>query len=115
VVFGIGKKILLLVYYHGVPPVSGDFTGGFTKQPIQEHLVIWTLSEPYGASGWWPCRNGLNDKADSMDIYITPSSQYKASSNGVLAGAIANGSSTTSHYRHHYPIASYLVAIAVTN
>jgi aminopeptidase N len=115
VVFGIAKKDSVIVYYHGVPPVSGDFTGGFTKTTHSGTSVIWTLSEPYGASGWWPCRNGLNDKADSMDIYITHPSQYKASSNGVLAGAIANGSSTTSHYRHHYPIASYLVAIAVTN
>jgi aminopeptidase N len=50
-----------------------------------------------------------------MDIYITHPSQYKASSNGVLASTIVNGGYTTSHYGHHYPIASYLVALAVTN
>jgi aminopeptidase N len=103
------------IFYHGTPPTSGDFTGGFTKTTHAGTPVIWTLSEPYGASGWWPCRNGLDDKADSIDIYITHPSQYKASSNGVLVSETTNGSNTTSHYRHRYPIATYLVAFAVTN
>lgn len=103
------------IYYHGTPPGSGDFTGGFTQTTHNGIPVIWTLSEPYGASGWWPCRNGLDDKADSIDIYITHPSQYKASSNGVLISETNNGSNTTSYYKHRYPIATYLVAIAVTN
>jgi aminopeptidase N len=103
------------IYYHGVPPTSGDFTGGFTQSTHNNTPVIWTLSEPYGASGWWPCRNGLDDKADSIDIYITYPSQYKASANGVNVYTVANGNSLTSYYKHRYPIASYLVAIAVTN
>ncbi len=113
--FAIGKQDSVSIYYHGVPPASGDFTGGFSQTTHAGIPVIWTLSEPFGASGWWPCRNGLDDKADSIDIYITYPSQYKASSNGVLLNTTTNGSSATSHYQHHYPIASYLVAIAVTN
>ncbi|MBS1745674.1 MAG: peptidase M1 [Bacteroidetes bacterium] len=110
-----GAEDSLTIFYHGVPPNSGDFTGGFSQTKHNGTPVIWTLSEPYGASGWWPCRNGLDDKADSIDIYITHPSQYKASSNGVLMSEISNGSTTTSYYKHRYPIATYLVAIAVTN
>ncbi|MEP6682084.1 MAG: M1 family aminopeptidase [Parafilimonas sp.] len=113
--FGVNKLDSVSIYYHGDPPASGDFTGGFTQTTHAGTPVIWTLSEPYGAAGWWPCRNGLDDKADSIDIYITHPSQYKASSNGVLVNTVINGSSTTSHYQSRYPIASYLVAIAVTN
>lgn len=111
----VGKKDSVSVYYHGIPPSSGDFTGGFTQAMHGSRSVIWTLSEPYGAAGWWPCRNGLEDKADSMDIYITHPSQNKASSNGVLVSTVVNGKNTTTHYKHRYPIASYLVCLAVTN
>ena len=31
---------------------------------------IWTLSEPYGARDWWPCKDDPSDKADSVDIKI---------------------------------------------
>ncbi|MBV9963139.1 MAG: hypothetical protein JO072_12910 [Parafilimonas sp.] len=113
--FGIGKQDSVAIYYHGVPPGSGDFTGGFTQTTHAGTPVIWTLSEPYGAAGWWPCRNGLDDKADSIDIYITHPSQYNASSNGVLVSTAINGSNTTTHYKHRYPIATYLVCLGVTN
>ncbi len=109
------RKDSVTIFYHGVPPISGDFTGGFVKSSHNGTPVIWTLSEPYNAQDWWPCRNGLDDKADSIDIYITHPSQYKASSNGLLQSETANGSMTTSWYKHRYPIASYLVALAVTN
>jgi len=110
-----GTKDSVSVFYKGIPPGSGDFTGGFVQSAHEGVPVIWTLSEPYGAAGWWPCRNGLDDKADSIDIYITCPSQYKASANGILVDTLTIINNTISHYRHHYPIASYLVAFAVTN
>lgn len=113
--FGANKQDSVAIYYHGVPPSSGDFTGGFSQTTHAGAPIVWTLSEPYGASGWWPCRNGLDDKADSIDIYLTHPSQYKGSSNGVLVSSATSGSSTTDYYKHRYAIASYLVAIAVTN
>ncbi len=100
------------IFYHGKPNGNGD---SFSKTKHNGVDVIWTLSEPYGAKDWWPCRNGLDDKADSIDIYITHPSQYNASSNGLLVSAVTKNGSTTSYYKHRYPIASYLVAIAVTN
>lgn len=109
-----GKRDSVTIYYRGTPPNSQDF-GGFIQTTHNGVPIIWTLSEPYDALTWWPCRNGLDDKADSIDIYITHPSQYKATANGILKEANVNGNLTTSHYRHRYPIASYLVAFAVTN
>ena len=77
--------------------------------------VIWTLSEPYGSRDWWPCRNGLDDKADSIDFFISCPNTYRASSNGSLINETDNGITRTAFYKHRYPIASYLVAFAVTN
>lgn len=108
------KRDSFSIYYHGQPTESG----AFTQTKHQNTPVIWTLSEPYGAKDWWPCRNGLDDKCDSIDIYITHPSRYKASSNGILISETPapNGKDDiVSYYKHRYPVASYLVAIAVTN
>jgi len=109
-----GKKDSVTIHYRGTPPNSQSF-GGFVQTTHNGVPVLWTLSEPYDALNWWPCRNGLDDKADSIDIYITHPSQYKAAANGILKEAVVNGNSTTSHYAHRYPVATYLVAFAVTN
>lgn len=111
--YAAGEKDSFSIYYKGTP-VGGGF-GSFVQSTHAGVPVIWTLSEPYGAKDWWPCRNGLDDKADSMDIYITHPSKYTASSNGVLIDKALNGSSTVTHFKHRYPVASYLVAFAVTN
>lgn len=110
-----GRKDSVTIFYRGVPPTSGDFTGGFTQTSHSGTPIIWTLSEPYGASGWWPCKNGLSDKADSIDVYISAPQQYKATSNGMLQSERLDGTYKIAHYKHRYPIASYLVAFAVTN
>ncbi len=107
------NKDSVSIYYHGMPAGSGF--GSFTQTTHNNVPVIWTLSEPYGAKDWWPCRNGLDDKADSIDIFITHPSVYKASANGVLESNKTRNNITVTHYKHRYPIASYLVGIAVTN
>jgi aminopeptidase N len=69
----------------------------------------------YGAKDWWPCKNGLNDKADSIDIAVTYPGNYRSSSIGLLTDRTSSSGKTTDRWKHRYPIASYLVAIAVTN
>jgi len=101
------------VYYHGVPPDDGF--GTFVQTMHNEVPVIWTLSEPYGASTWWPCKNSLTDKADSLDVFIRTPSTYKAASNGILLSEIPSGDQITCHWKHRYPIAAYLVCLAVTD
>ncbi len=101
------------IFYKGVPGASGFGTfyqGTHTGTP-----VIWTLSEPYGAREWWPCKNGLNDKADSIDVIVTCPQQYQPSSNGLIVSNTVSGSFRTTHFKHRFPIASYLIALAVTN
>ncbi len=106
----------LTVSYSGNPVSSGfgsfeiSTHGNFPSTPI-----LWTLSEPYGAKGWWPCKQDLIDKIDSIDVYITHPSEYKAASNGLLKSEVISGNNKTTHWKHKYPIPAYLIAIAVTN
>lgn len=97
---------------------SGEPSTGENAFVTDEHAgtpVLWTLSEPYGARDWWPCKQDLNDKADSIDVYITAPAQYTAVANGIQIGAVTTGANKTTHFRHNYPIPAYLIAIAVTN
>ncbi|MGB4936522.1 MAG: M1 family aminopeptidase [Ferruginibacter sp.] len=103
------------VYYKGIPANNGF--GSFETTTHAGVPVMWSLSEPYGSRDWWPCKNGLDDKADSIDILITAPAQYKAASNGLLQSEtlIAAGTKKLTYWKHRYPIASYLVCFAVTN
>ncbi|WP_276479411.1 M1 family aminopeptidase [Paraflavitalea pollutisoli] len=103
----------MCIYYQGVPDPANS--GAFVQRLHSGVPVIWTLSEPFGSKEWWPCKNGLDDKADSIDISITCPQQYTASSNGLVIAEETQGANKTFYFRHRYPIASYLVALAVTN
>lgn len=107
-----GVSDTVVITYSGAPPTDQDafVTGTHSGAPI-----LWTLSEPYGAKDWWPCKQDLNDKIDNIDVYITAPSQYVAVSNGLQVSATTSGSNKTTYFHHNYPIPAYLVAIAVSN
>jgi aminopeptidase N len=111
----IDQKDSVSIFYHGAPAGGNNSSAYFVTSTHNNVPVLWTLSEPYGSRDWWPCRNNLDDKPDSIDIYITHPSKYKASSNGLLIDSITTDTTTVTHYKHRYPVASYLVAMAVTN
>ena len=101
------------VYYSGLPDPM-NFTFHFAEHDGQP--AIFTLSEPYGASTWWPCKDTPADKADSSDVVITCRSDLIPVSNGTLERVTENQNDThTYHWKNHYPIAHYLISIAAAN
>lgn len=109
-----GQNDSLWIYYHGVPDGESSF-GIFNTETHQGVPVMWTLSEPDGASEWFPCKNDLTDKIDSLDINVAVPAQYVVASNGVLTDTLVNGNEKIWCWKHRYPVATYLVAFAVTN
>lgn len=103
----------ITVYYQGIPPSSGF--GSFVQSSHNGTPVIWTLSEPYGAKDWWPCKQSLNDKIDSVDVFVTTPQINRVASNGILLSEVLSGNNKIFHWKSKYPIAAYLVAIAVTD
>ena len=109
----------LTISYSG-NPVSSGF-GSFEVNTHNGKPILWTLSEPYGAKGWWPCKQDLIDKVEAIDVYITSpqfnpdGDEYVAVANGLEQSQVINGTNKTTHFRHQYPIPAYLIAIAVTN
>jgi aminopeptidase N len=111
----IGTLDSVTVAYHGVPRAEGGFGSFAIGQQPDSSATLWTLSEPYGAKEWWPCKQDLNDKIDSADLFITTPSAYRAGSNGLLISEVLDGGNTIYHWRHRYPIACYLISMAVAD
>ena len=111
-----GTEATVEVEYSGAPPQNGFFAFTSTTHGPNNTPVIYTLSEPFGARDWWPCKQDLNDKINTIDVYITAPSQYVSVSNGVEPEApVINGNLKTTHFHHNYPIPAYLICMAVTN
>ena len=112
----LGSQATVEVIYSGTPPQNGFGSFTSTTRGTAATPVLYTLSEPFGARDWWPCKQDLNDKINSIDVYITAPSQYISVSNGVEPEApVINGALKTTHFHHGYPIPAYLICMAVTN
>ena len=103
----------LRIAYHGSPSTSGF--GSFETDKHQTSSVLWTLSEPFGARDWWPCKQNLNDKLDSVIIKTEVPIAYRSASNGILIFEDSTLTTRTQIWKHRYPIATYLIAVSVSN
>ncbi len=74
-----------------------------------------SLSEPYFARTWWPCKDRMTDKPDSMDIAIEIDTAFYCGSNGTLDSTVAAGSNShVFYYRVRHPIVTYLFSVAIS-
>jgi len=105
-----GESFSFTITYHGTPSTSA---GAFAFDTFDGEDMIWSLSEPFGARTWWPCKDYPNDKADSVDIWITVPSNLIVASNGTLRATVDNGATKTYKWHEGYPIATYLVSVAI--
>jgi len=108
-----GEKLRVAIHYRGQPQ-DGGF-GAFTFREHNGAPIIASLSEPYYARLWWPCKDTPGDKADSVEVELTVPSDLIAVSNGTLENIRQDGAWRTFSWKTRYPISSYLVSVAVTN
>jgi aminopeptidase N len=102
------------IAYNGHPP-EGGFQG-FSFDYHDGVPIVSTLSEPYYAHSWFPCKDLPYDKADSADISITVPDTLIAISNGILESLTYNSDGTATYsWQERYPIAVYLISLAVSN
>ena len=114
---GQNGSIITEIFYQGLPVTTGFFSGiSHDTVPFWDNLVTWTLSEPYNADDWWPCKQDLKDKADSAWIFITTDSANKAGSNGILRNIVdLNNGKYRYEWKTNYPIVYYLISVAVSD
>lgn len=109
-----------IIHYKGLPTsVPGAAIGsGITNDvsPSWGARVTWTLSQPYSAYEWWPCKQSLRDKIDSIDVWITVDDSLKAGSNGVLSQITPLPANKARYeWKHRHPVDYYLISAAVGN
>lgn len=108
----IGQEDSVTITYDGKPK-SGYYIGYHSGTP---NVYSFSQSDPIDARFWFPCKQDLNDKIESLDIYITTPKPFVAVANGTLESTEnISGNKRTFHFHHRYPIAAFLVAIAVTD
>ncbi len=105
-----GESLDLTVWYHGTPG-AGAFGSAFAFTTKNTLPMVWTLSEPYGAREWWPCKDHPEDKADSASVRVTVPTGMKTVSNGVLVDSSDDGAQAITRWVERHPIATYLVSV----
>jgi len=119
--YNLGDTLSFWVYYSGAPVLAGGFKGLRYENHDGGQLIIASLSTPYLAHTWWPCKDGTEDKADSINVDITIKDTLIAGipvmgvSNGILVDTEVIGDKKKFKWRHRYPIVPYYIMVAISN
>lgn len=104
------------IFYHGMPPTGGGFFNGITHTTsLGGTHMVYTVSDPWVALNWWPCKQSVLDQADSVDMYITVPTDVVDGSCGRLVNVDMTSTPGlwTYHWKTNYPIDYYLISIAI--
>lgn len=114
---GAGEDFTVKIIYHGNPQSGGFFSGlSYDYSSTWDKEVVWSLSEPFSAKIWFPVKQDLQDKADSVWVFLTTSSENMAGSQGLLTNVVDVGDGKTRYeWKSNYPIDYYLISYAVTD
>ena len=108
-----GEETTVVVHWTGSPEAA-DEPGLFFREYLGEPLVF-SLSQPWSARAWWPCKDVPEDKA-TFDLAFAVPAGLVAASNGVL---VESGPDTLRgepcdvyRWRTNHPMAVYLASVA---
>jgi aminopeptidase N len=112
-----GEQVRLTVSYAGRPRVAPNppWDGGFTWARTRSGAPwIATSNQGQGADVWWPVKDHVSDKPDSMAIRIRVPESLVVASNGRLRQVEEHGDGTrTYHWFVSTPISTYNVALNI--
>jgi len=82
-----GESFTVAVIYTGQPQPHGLYGFQFTTRPDGEQLVA-SLSEPWSARTWWPCKDTPRDKATYSCELSVPNDMTAVSNGELIAGEV---------------------------
>ncbi len=108
-----GDYLTSKIYYKGNGSSDAVYpVGMLNAKGSNNKSYTYTVSEPYFSYLWWPCKQDLYDKADSVNINITTENTNQVASNGLLMKTSTIGNKKRFEWKTRYPIAYYLVTFA---
>ncbi|HEY9115914.1 MAG TPA: M1 family aminopeptidase [Bacteroidales bacterium] len=104
------SNYILTIEYYGKPIEAPrpPWNGGFVWEKGRSKWWVGVACEHLGASSWWPCKDHLSEKPDSMCINIQVPKKYQAIANGNLRSSSPVDKNYTNYeWFVSYPINSY--------
>ncbi|HET7039253.1 MAG TPA: M1 family metallopeptidase [Gemmatimonadales bacterium] len=115
--FQPGERLALRVRYAGRPRVAPrpPWDGGFTWARTRSGAPwIATSNQMLGADVWWPVKDHISDKPDSLALSVTAPAALVVAANGRLRGVdSAAGGTRTWRWFVSTPISTYNVALNI--
>lgn len=113
----------LTIAWHGRPPRHGNLYAGMMVRgddagtptdTSDDTPLVFTVSEPWSAHAWWPCKDHPADKAQ-VSLAATMPADLTAIGNGSLESVadVAPGWRRF-RWRELYPLPTYLVSVAAS-
>jgi len=111
-----GDTIDIEVLYSGSPGSAAE--PGLFFSSAAGYPLIYSLSEPWSARDWWPCKDYPDDKA-TFDLYFSVPVPLFAASNGTYLGYTDETRWSAPYRRYHwredYPMTTYLASVTAAN
>jgi len=111
----IDSLIEVNIFYHTPEGYSTNYFSSTLASDYGDFPVTQTLSEPFFAHHWFPCKQELHDKADSVYVHITTDTSLHVASLGTLNKVDLGNGKRRWEWQTHYSTAYYLIAIAVSD
>lgn len=112
-----GENKAVIVHYSGKPLIAKNapWDGGFTwARDKNGKMWIAVSCQGIGASLWWPCKDDLSDKPESMNIHCNVPNGLRCVANGIEEPVQTNNDGTHTYNWHvSYPINNYNVSINI--
>jgi len=112
-----GDLFRVKIQYSGDAGQGQGFFAGITSKRASDYGfdVTYTLSEPHNARDWFPVKQVLEDKIDSLTFKLICDKELLAGSNGLLVNVEEAGARHILTWKTHYPMAYYLLSFAVAD
>jgi hypothetical protein len=103
------------LYYHTPANYTSSYYSSTLHPTYGNFPVSQTLSEPYFAHEFMPCKQELEDKADSVHVFITTTSDLKVAGPGLLTEVNLPDGKIRHEWRTYQKTAYYLIFFAVSD